>query len=629
MNAADSIVLDRGFTVNNDEGYRKLICRQFADEPARAFCELIQNAVDSHPSTISFRDRYIWIESSSPNKLSIRDVGSGLNVDRISLLLTMGGTDKDSDLANKLGRFGIGFFSVFNPKLSTKKVMITTNCDGELVQITLTVVNPGHRPKIDIQVHGTASMKGTTIEIEFSKIQSVSQCLSYAKKYLYYFPCPAMINKEPVPSIWRKGHEKPSYFSEGYCEGFIEKKTTNWSQLSEITLLSKFEYLGFTTLNRFVGGRNVNKDLRDLYVKDVPYIPGLAMLVNCNNLNLTISRDGWYLDSAYDNMVKTIAKALALHLEASFDKYDEQTILANLFIYRNQLRDYLSESKRSSNEDRLTNLICRLAEVPVFKIANYKEKWSFLDIKTRLSSNLPLFYSCRHDNSWLGGDFKHDFVVYPAQCHVGGGAPDFYESLFGCIFPENVNLDTVMNDQQKLSKLIHSGIINQESLSPRYQIEKNNLTEPEIKLLKEIESILSYPPIVDAIARHLYLKAGAVKPILFSVEDRKFTISTGLFDNEDKVLSNIEKEDTSLNSDFDTPHKIIYLGIRRNHPIIEHLIASEDPNRIYYAMIFLVHQLAVCQKLLVPHSSFFNMVKEALCRDVRRALFVKLTSASS
>lgn len=630
MNTTDLIILQHGFTVNIDEAWRKLTCRQFADEPARAICEIIQNAVDSHCATIPFRERYLWINTLSPYKISIRDAGSGLNLDRIMLLLTMGGTDKEADPNNKLGRFGIGFFSIFNPKLSTKIVTVTTNCDGELVQIILTVTDPHKRPNIDIQVYGAASSKGTTIEIEFSRLESVKQCLRYAQKYLYYFPCPAMINKEPVSSIWQNRSGNGFYFSEGYCEGSIDDKDSNWMQHSTVTLLAKYEYLGVADINRFVCGRTGYNDLRDLYLKDIAYLPGLEILVNCNNLNLTISRDGWYLDSAHDNMVKIIGKALALRMEATFDKLEEQTILANLYIFRNHIRDYLSKpTQKCSDDDRLTHLIRLLVEAPVFTIANHKEKWSLLDIKTRLSSDLPLFYSCRRDNSWLGGNFRHDFVVYPTRCHVGKEAPDFYESLFGCVFNEYINLDTVMDEQQSLSKLIQRGIIAPDSLSPRYEIEKKNLTDPEMRLLKEIESFLSYPPIMDAITRHLYLRVAAIKPVFFSIEDRKYTISTGLFDKEHKVLGANETEKELPNSDCDTLNREIYLGIRRNHPLIEHLIGSEDPHRIYYAMVFLVHQLELCQKLLVPHSTFFTMIKEALCRDVRHALFVKLTSASS
>jgi hypothetical protein len=63
-----------------------------------------------------------------------------------------------------------------------------------------------------------------------------------------------------------------------------------------------------------------------------------------------------------------------------------------------------------------------------------------------------------------------------------------------------------------------------------------------------------------------------------------------------------------------------YLGLRRNHPFIEHLVRSDDPYRAYYGLTFLAHELAMCQKRLMPHSPFFHLSKECLAADMRRAL---------
>ena len=73
--------------------------------------------------------------------ISITDFGEGLDRKRLRLLTTLGGTDKASD-PNKIGNFGIGFVSIFNPKLETKTVRVLTCCEEENVELLFTVTDP-------------------------------------------------------------------------------------------------------------------------------------------------------------------------------------------------------------------------------------------------------------------------------------------------------------------------------------------------------------------------------------------------------------------------------------------------------------------------------------------------------
>jgi hypothetical protein len=47
----ETFLLPAGFRIDLDEAWRKIISRQFAGKPGRAFGELIQNLLDSYPST--------------------------------------------------------------------------------------------------------------------------------------------------------------------------------------------------------------------------------------------------------------------------------------------------------------------------------------------------------------------------------------------------------------------------------------------------------------------------------------------------------------------------------------------------------------------------------------------------
>ena len=53
LNVKDQFVLPQGLEFALDEGWSKIICRQFGGAPGREYGELIQNALDSYPSDTS------------------------------------------------------------------------------------------------------------------------------------------------------------------------------------------------------------------------------------------------------------------------------------------------------------------------------------------------------------------------------------------------------------------------------------------------------------------------------------------------------------------------------------------------------------------------------------------------
>ena len=69
MNPADFTVLEtitklQGVEFDLKEAFRKLATSQFGGNPGRGFCELIQNAIDSYPSTVPLREKKIAIRTS-------------------------------------------------------------------------------------------------------------------------------------------------------------------------------------------------------------------------------------------------------------------------------------------------------------------------------------------------------------------------------------------------------------------------------------------------------------------------------------------------------------------------------------------------------------------------------------
>ena len=112
-----------------DEVFKNLV-DQFSD-PFTCLRELVQNAMDAGTEQIEVKTRYL----SDPGGvcLEIRDFGEGMNRDIIDGKLTrLFSSDKENDLT-KIGKFGIGFVSVFS--LKPELVTVDTGRDGEFWRI--------------------------------------------------------------------------------------------------------------------------------------------------------------------------------------------------------------------------------------------------------------------------------------------------------------------------------------------------------------------------------------------------------------------------------------------------------------------------------------------------------------
>ncbi len=112
-----------------EEVFQNLV-DQFSD-PFTCLRELIQNAMDAGTQSIEVQTRYL--PEPGGVCLEIRDFGEGMNRDIIESKLTrLFSSDKENDLT-KIGKFGIGFVSVFS--LKPELVLVDTGRDGEFWRI--------------------------------------------------------------------------------------------------------------------------------------------------------------------------------------------------------------------------------------------------------------------------------------------------------------------------------------------------------------------------------------------------------------------------------------------------------------------------------------------------------------
>jgi hypothetical protein len=622
-------ILENGFEIDIDEGWNKLTTSQFGGSPGRAFSELIQNAIDSYPSGTPWNERKGEIDTTY-DSISITDWGEGMDTKRLSLLTTAGGTDKFGD-DNKIGQFGLGFISIFNPKLETELVVVNTKCDGHTVELVFSIMDPVKRPEIKLRILEKTTDYSTKISIRFKNHNSVNQCIDYARKSLTYYPCNMKINGQLFKSIWQK--KENGYFmefEEKACMGLIRKSKT-WLNFN---LLCKYELVTNTSLAGFITGcRNMKYNLEDYSNNSTPYISDVEVLFNVDNLRLTISRDNYYLNWVYVEAKNLLNRKLRyfLYLEL-LNKMNLMVVIANQYIFRYEIKDYIDnredDEKYSREENKLIKL---LAETPAYRINGRPGLYSLVKMRKMLRQGLPFYYSPERTNlRWLGGTYKHDFVTIPDECRIVSGAPRLFDSIFEAVYQDIVNLDSIMGNPKKIHDLVERGLVNKSALSPVCKIlGSREISDKESKLLEDLYQILQQEEIAEMIGKNLQISINSIKPIFFSIKDEGAYLSTGLFDMKGKPISEEFLSNMICPADDKNPQKMnnrvdILLGLNLDHPFIYYLTECKNPQRGYYALTFLSHELALCQKMLVPYSPFYHLVKEKLAQDMRKVLMNNL-----
>ena len=618
----DQIHKPHGFDFDLQESYRKLSSSQFGGNPARGFCELLQNAIDSYPASVPFEERTIDILATD-SAICVIDHGEGMGLQRLNLLTTLGGTDKHDD-PEKIGKFGIGFFSIFNPKLHTSKVSVRTRCGDNLVTLDFIVdeLNPSKVPTLRTEVAetGTAAT-GSEIMVHFLSSDSVPRCLEQAKTFLRYFPCPVTFNGVRFErTAWEEARKsKARFFKEGGRHGFVRNDMSG----NYVAILCKYEHtMDISIAGLSTGGHNMTGDLMDFRRRSLPFVPGTWTVVNDNGLKVTVSRDSIMMDSAYDGLASTVGQNHLLELGRTMARDSApDLIVANHYILAGQIRKHLKNPEAADTQDPHQRVILELADAAVYRLVGCEQPVSLRHIWDHRSGDKPVFYAPLGNNlKWLGGTFGHDFIVLPPTCQYFARPGPFYDQLFADVFEDCVNLETIRDRPDQIEDLVSRGLVESELLCPKCQlIGCWEATEAERRFLWELNAILAAPEVKQLIQQCLHLPARTIETALFDIKENGIIVATGLFEEDGNVFDNLDTRENQGSAPA-KQRRGLKLGLMRSHPVIQHLLSVHDPHRAYYTLTFLAHELVGCQRMLAPCSSFRQWVMSELARGLRKAM---------
>jgi hypothetical protein len=623
----ERVRFEEGLRVDVDEGWRKIISRQFGGPPGRAFNELIQNFIDSHDAGTPWEDRLGSIDSG-PDWIGITDYGGGMDRRKLVLLATLGGTDKEGD-DSKIGRFGIGFFSIFNPKLGTRRVVVTTRCEGAWVEVAFEVKTPERRPDMTCRVVDGQRPFSTEVKAYFSDGDPVRECLKAAENCLTYFPCRVKINGRPFDSMWAEaGRREARFFEDGSCDGFVEGAVGG-----SVTLLCKYEYIMSAYLPFLLtGGHGMRHDIRDYAEKACPFVPRRGMLINSNALRVTISRDSFYMDSAYDALIRSVVSVLHAELDQALreNELQDTAIIANQYILRAALK--LRLWSRADNGSPVPASVCdRLLDARVYPVARRKRSMSLREI-AREKGDFPVYHTRSLGRTeWMGGRFAHRFVLVVPDSPAAEGAPRLCSEIFKTLFDDEVDLDTITADREKLLLLVDRGIIDPRNLAPATHVfGPQQLTAGENALLRRVNALLCRREVLGVLEKRLFMSIKGIEARFFSLQEGGNVVVTGLLDElgnplNSEVPDNLKGVRGSRRDLGKRAPRTLILGIGKDHPAIRMIMENGDRYMEFYLLSYLAHQLALCQKLLSPCSDFFAEVEEELIHDLRK-VFLEILS---
>jgi Histidine kinase-, DNA gyrase B-, and HSP90-like ATPase len=601
------------YHVNVEEAWRKLTSRQFANEPARGLEEIISNAVDSYPDDTPKEQVKIDLDFTD-DSIAVTDWGEGMPLNRIECLLTLGGSDKSFN-DKKIGQFGVGFCSLFNPALGTRLVVVTTRCEDSFVEVIFTVNDPAKTPAISSRVLDEKFSFSTRVFARLGDAGAPGKCRTWIESRAEYYPYQVIINGKKYPSIW---DEAPGvrHFLTDHTRGRMFRSSAPW-----VKVLCKYCYVMSLSLDSMQKPLGQYRDIDDY--GDFPYLSGYAVDINCDDLSVVLSRNSVYVNNDFERMAHELSVILKGKLLEDLNTLTSQTtewerlVLTNQYIFRSRIGDLVMQVINKSYEFDAASVEHVLFEAKLHAIDGKKGMFSLREITEMKTPELPLFFCTKLEGlSWLGRRYKHDFVIMPPKTTAYDKPANFlFKLLDGCFPCMVVDLDTIHNRSDVLKSLVERGIIDPSLMVRDIRVrQKAQVDKEEEAFLTEIQKWIRKPELFQALERNLLFPVNRIDVALFEAFGEEENVLAALFDENGKLL-NLAPEEIARRRAMER----VYIGLNSASPLFGLLKRSKKNNRSYYILGIIAHEL-VCTQKIIPHSAKFYYLRNHVERDLVTAL---------
>ena len=300
------------YGVDPAKAFEKLAKKQFSD-PFDSIRELLANAYDSYDRKAAEKRVDVDIGEAS---FSITDYGCGMGVEKLRALRTLGLSDKKG--MDLVGRFGIGFASLFHPALRAREVIVDSVEDLHR-QLRFIIEVPGKKVSLEEYVVEEDVPYSTKIEVLLDGAKNVAEILE--KVYLrvsdltLYHPHPPHIDGAPFFTARNYGsdsHKNAVTIKKKGITGFIAAGEEGMKSQG-ITILSHHLPICTFPLERF----------HDAIGRDCGTKYNVVGVVNYDKLNPVSSRNEIQRDEAWSFLADQVLIAFEKYALARIKSYSD------------------------------------------------------------------------------------------------------------------------------------------------------------------------------------------------------------------------------------------------------------------------------------------------------------------
>ena len=276
------------------------LVHQFGD-PLAFFRELVQNAIDAGSEDVEIAVHHEADAAGSGAMIvEVRDYGEGMTREIVEKQLTrLFSSAKDGD-ATKIGKFGIGFVSVF--AIDPEAVVVDTGREGEAWRVVFDSDRRYRLRRLDEPFEGT--------RVRLYKTATAAEVAEFRGR------------ARAVVEYWCKHTDRDVRF---------DGVPVNRPFALEATVVSSYDdgfsriLVGHAATGETRGGY-YNQGLTLVELRETPY-PGLAYKVSSPHLEHTLARDALIRDAGYER-IETALRGLVHRelLEAVFDELEKAVV---------------------------------------------------------------------------------------------------------------------------------------------------------------------------------------------------------------------------------------------------------------------------------------------------------------
>ncbi len=364
------------YRADPDRVLRVLSANQFED-PFLAFRELYANALDAVRNR---RDPQVTIRVQS-DRVVMEDNGTGLDEPGIEALTTLGASTRRGNDA--IGRFGIGFASIFDPQLGVGRVEFRAARYGRDDGIIVRFV-PDVSGGVSIEVSDAPRPKtgGSRVEVCFDPARApedrVAKAVEVFETHAAYSGVETELNGRLL------GKDLADYIKQ-------EIKDGEWSNV-ERALVSATAVRGPVGVAAIDPARSESKFRayqRGLFVCEIPltrvqgkpWPRGVFGAVHAEGLELVASRNAFVENDRFTRFQDELrrlayeaAYRVVRHFESNHDAYARIVLLDAI---RRGLRSTTPESLLAESEDLFSSAVVRS---PLFNAWGTKRRYSFEEL---------------------------------------------------------------------------------------------------------------------------------------------------------------------------------------------------------------------------------------------------------